>query len=406
MRSFFSKTELSVVRAPSTRIPNCEACGLYKTCKTPKMEPTGKGRKKILIVAEAPGEDADEQADPWAGNSGREMMSYLAKYDIDARKDCILDYSLRCRPPHNVIKNKRSIDHCRPNVLNTIDEHKPVVIILLGGVAVRSVLGHLWKEDPGGISRWAGWQIPHQRMNTWICPTFHPSFLLREKSKTLYRRFEEHLQAACEIDSRPWDKPPQWDKDVELIFSPDEAAERLDAYRDGVAAFDYETNTLKPDADWAKVYSCSVCYNGKETIAFPWAGKVIPAMKRFLQRKNLQYVGANIKFEDRWTRAKLEVEIEKRWLYDMMNGSHVIWNAGKIRKITSVKFQAFAHYGMDAYDDHIRGYLKSAKRQSGNALNRIHLVDLKELLLYNGLDSLLEYKACIRQLKILKQGRI
>ena len=60
MRSFFTKTELSVVRAPSTRIANCEACGLFKTCKTPKMEPAGKGKQKILIVAEAPGEDADE----------------------------------------------------------------------------------------------------------------------------------------------------------------------------------------------------------------------------------------------------------------------------------------------------------------------------------------------------------
>lgn len=407
MRTFFSKSELPIIsnNALRTRVPNCEKCGLYKTAKSPKMEPTGKGRRKILIVAEAPGQEEDEQGIQLVGNSSKELSMALARHGINLRKDCVLENSLRCRPPRNEIKNRKCIDFCRPNVLNTIEEHNPNVIVLLGGVAVRSVLGHLWKEDPGGITRWAGYQIPHQRMNAWICPTYHPSYLLREKSRVLDRRFDEHLKAISEIDSKPWDKPPEWSKEIELIFSPEEAARRIDQYTEGVVAFDYETNCLKPDHDAAKIYCCSICYNGRETIAFPWHGPIIPAMKRLFQR-NIRFMGANIKFEDRWTRAKLGVEIGNRWLHCSMNGAHVIWNASKVRKITSVKFQAFALYGLDAYDDYIQPYLKSKKNAGGNALNRIHLVDMKDLLLYCGIDSFVEHKTGIRQMKILKRGVI
>ena len=38
---------------------NCEICGLYKSCNSPKMGATGQGRKKILIWGEGSGEKED-----------------------------------------------------------------------------------------------------------------------------------------------------------------------------------------------------------------------------------------------------------------------------------------------------------------------------------------------------------
>lgn len=404
MRTFFAPAELAVLKPPVSRVPECGICGLWRTCKSPKMEPSGKGRKRILVVAEAPGQDEDASGKQLVGNSGDELMRVMNKYGIDMRKDCWLDNSLRCRPPNNDIKNKKWVQYCRPNIINSIEEFQPEIIILLGGTATQSVLGWLWKDDVGGINRWAGYQIPHQKLNVWICPTFHPSYLLREKSKVLNRRFEEHIEAIGKLETRPWDKVPDYQKDIQLIFSPSEVPILLDKYRDGIVAFDYETNMLKPDHEKAEIVSCSVCWNGKETIAFPWHGEAVKAARKLFKRPGVRFVGANIKFEDRWTRAKLDIEIGNAWLHDIVLGAHAIYNASKIRKITSVKFQSLVFYGMDSYDDHLKPYLKTKK--GGNAINRIRDIDMKTLLMYNGLDSFIEYRIAKHQMATLKRGTI
>jgi len=392
------------MKPPVSRVAECEACGLYKTCNTPKMEPSGHGRKRILVVAEAPGAEEDERGVQLVGNSGHELMAVMSRHGIDMRRDCWLENSLRCRPPNNEIKNKKWVKYCRPNVINTIEEYNPEIVILLGGVACQSVLGWLWKDDVGGITRWAGYQIPHQKLNCWICPTYHPSYLLREKNKVLDRRFDEHIKAVSEIDSRPWDKVPDYSKDIQLIFEPSEVPNFLNRYKEGIVCFDYETNMLKPDHAKAEIVSCSVCWNGKETVAFPWHGAAIEASRKLFTRPNVRFVGGNIPFEDRWTRAKLGVEIGSAWLHDIVTGAHVIYNASKVRKITSVKFQSFVMYGTESYDDHLKPYLKTKK--GGNAINRIREVDMRTLLIYNGIDSLVEYKIAMNQMKTLKRGRL
>jgi len=47
------------------------------------------------------------------------------------------------------------------------------------------------------------------------------------------------------------------------------------------------------------------------------------------------------------------------------------------------------------YNSHIEPYLKSDG--GGNAPNRVREVKLDQLLLYNGLDALLEYEVAISQ---------
>ena len=58
MEGFFTKQELEkFTRIESTvpKEPQCFECGLSKGCKHPKMEYTGEGRLKCLIIAEGPG---------------------------------------------------------------------------------------------------------------------------------------------------------------------------------------------------------------------------------------------------------------------------------------------------------------------------------------------------------------
>ena len=76
-----------------------------------------------------------------------------------------------------------------------------------------------------------------------------------------------------------------------------------------------------------------------------------------------------------------------------MLAAHVLNYA---RGVTGLKFQAFVLLGAESYNNHIEPFLKSVGK---SPFNRIQDIDLKDLLLYNGLDSLLEYKVAMKQIK-------
>ncbi len=388
-KGFFHKSVLLATSKPLSRVPKCGACGLYKTCKSPKMEPSGKGLKEILIVAEAPGKEEDRQGIQLVGNSGTELQQALRRFGINMREDCWLTNSLICRPPNNINPSDEEIDYCHPNLLNTIEKLKPRLIITLGKYGIKSTLIGLWKEKVEAVKPWAGWQIPNQKLNAWICPTFHPAAILHEKSEQqqelLRMYFRRHLEAAVKLGKRPWKDVPNYNSHVERIVDPKKAAKIIREFikEGGNGAFDYETNMLKPDSSRAVIVSCSICHNGSRTIAYPFFREAIEATYEYI-RSPIGKIASNLQFEERWT-IKQFGKGTRNWIWDTMNNAHVL----DIREaITSIKFQAFVRLGIEPYDKHIQSLLQAKK---GKANQIIKEIDLEQLLTYNALDSFLEY---------------
>lgn len=365
------------------------------------MPVSGKGRKGILVIGEAPGREEDEQNKPFVGEAGRLLSSTSIKLGIDLRRDCWIYNSLICRPPKNRTPSVKEIGYCRPNVLRTIKELQPTAIILLGKTPVRSVIGHLWKENVDKLERWVGWQIPAQRYNAWVCPTFHPAALLYAKQDkpnypVMEMMFQNHLQAAFEKESRPFEEVPDYARQVEIILDPEQAAKIIRQMQEKgwPVAFDYETDRLKPDRRERQIVTCSISWKGRRTIAYPWMGEAIAATREMILSP-VPKIASNMKFEDRWTYRVFGVRV-RNWYWDTMLGAHTIDNR---KKITSIKFQAFVLLGQEDYDSHIHAFLKA--KGGSNSQNRIREVPLKDLLLYNGMDSLLEYKVAVLQMKAL-----
>lgn len=392
----------SAVRGTARRsvplVAQCGACGIYKRCLSPKMPVAGEGRRGILVVGEAPGKNEDEQGRPFVGNSGRRLQATLEELDVDLFRDCWVTNALICRPEDNARPTPAEVDYCRPNVLRAIKERQPEVIILLGGVAVRSVIGWLWKEDPGGAEQWAGWRVPNHNPNAWICPTYHPSHILRSEKEgrdtpVPQMFFRRHLEAAINLRGRPWpDGPPRFEDRVEVVLDADKAAGiiREMTRRGGPAAIDYETDRLKPDRKDAEIVSCAICWRGKRTIAYPWHGEAVQATREFWESTATAKIATNAKFEQRWSLSRAGVR-PRNWFWDTMLAAHAIDNRAGI---TGLKFQAFALLGQPPYDEDVKPFLRA---EDSNARNRIKELDLPRLLLYNALDALLEYLVAEKQ---------
>lgn len=398
LRGLFAE---QVVRDPEVSLlPKCGSCGLLKTCKTPKIGVAGSGRLGVLVVDESPGIDEDTTGRSYVGVASEYLRNRLDVLGIDLDRDCWRTSALICYPGRAATESE--VEYCRPNLTKVIQDLQPKHIMLFGKSAIYSVLGPYWKSGKfGSADRWVGHLIPFQPWNCWISTNYHPAYVMasnqdqRESEGAVVRLwFLRYLQRSFLNLDRPYVEVPDYRRHVLKIHDPEIAANwiREKLRTNAPFSFDYETNMIKPDSREAEIVSASICWGGLETIAFPWTGAAIPAMREFLDSDNPK-IGANNKFESRWTRAILGMSA-RNFCWDVVLRAHHNDNRDKI---SSVKFQALVSLGFPDWSYAIEPYLDGG--DSGSSKNRIREVDLDSLLLYNGLDSHVQYEIAEKQRK-------
>jgi uracil-DNA glycosylase family 4 len=402
MAGFFSPDVWMQEKEPLPLVAHCGACGLHKTCNTPWMKVSGEGKRKILIVAEAPGQNEDDKGQALVGAAGLELAQILWGVSVNMRKDCWMTNALICRPPNNRKPKNEEVDYCRPFLTDTIKQLKPNVIIALGRFSVQSLIPIAWKSgEVSDIGRWVGWDIPSQELNAWICPTYHPSFLLRQKGKSDELSYSaaarlhitRHLRQAVSHKDKPWpDGPPNYKERVAIELDPARVRKAIQPWIEHKlpVAVDLETTCLKPDSKYAEVLCCSVS-DGRISVAFPWVRENTETVKN-LVTSGTPIVAANLRFEERWFRRMLGVSC-KNWHWDTVIASH--WLDCR-SNIASLKFQAFVRLGMPDYDCAIKPFMQT-KDDGGNSPNRLKEVSPQSLMTYCGLDSLLEILVARKQ---------
>ena len=405
MEGFFTRQQTQSKTRPDGKSYSCSACGLAKDCLNPRMQPFGNFKKKILNIGEAPGEFEDKHGKPWQGKAGKLLQRTYEKLGIDLFEDCLNINSVNCRPMDKDGQNRApsnfEVECCRKSILQTIDKYKPHLIILLGNAAIYSLIGHRWKKDLGGITKWRGWTIPDQDFNAWLCPTFHPSFIERSNDKqgkpveeTIW---EDDLRQAFELKKIP--VPLYKEPKIEII----EDLSVLDTIQNEVA-FDYETTGLKPQMSGHKIICCSVATSEDHAYVF-----MMPPTKRqrmplinLLQNPKIGKIAQNMKYEHEWSYVRLSVEVVS-WAWDTMLVTHILDNRPGV---TGLKFQVYVQFGVVDYSSEISPWLMAVDSKNANAINKIEQLLEKnngpeKLMKYCGLDSINEYRLCKKQKELI-----
>lgn len=395
MNTFFGNV---VSTKPLPVLPQCGTCGLLKACKSPKLPVAGKGKAGILVVTDRPNKRQDEVGRYQGADVHLQTLKEeLRRHRIDLFEDCWVVGAAACHTPLDK-KAREAALHCRPLLLDRINELKPTAVLLLGWAPLRSVVGYLWKEDIGKeFQKWQGWQVPVRRWNCWLTPTFHPADLELIDHEVMRLRFRQDVAKIVDLarSGRPYDGDPPDLRDAVKIVNPVEGAGWIQGAFSVSAdpvAFDFETNMLKPD-HWQSSIACVSVSNGTTTVVTPWVGPVPEAFKAFLLSKTPK-VASNMKFEDRWCRRILKIA-PRNWHWDTMLAAHVL---DPRDGISSIKFQSFVRLGMEQYDDKVGPFLKGDE-DGGYSQNRVRHCDQTALMLYCGLDSLLEVLVADHQRK-------
>ncbi|MBN1450889.1 MAG: uracil-DNA glycosylase [Anaerolineales bacterium] len=141
----------------------------------------GNPKAKLLLIGEAPGPQENIQGKPFVGRAGQLLDKILLAVNFDPEKDVYITNSVFRMPPGDDGKAFRKptdeeIEYYRPYVFEIIRLIDPCIMLLTGNVACYSILGKT------GITSLRGqWTQSHER---WIMPIFHPSYLLRNPSKS------------------------------------------------------------------------------------------------------------------------------------------------------------------------------------------------------------------------------
>lgn len=157
-------------------IINCKKC---KLCNKRNNIVFGTGNKNadIMFIGEGPGADEDIQGIPFVGKAGKLMNMAMQGLKID-REEIYIANIVKCRPPSNRNPKPDEAKACLNYLRNQVILVKPKIIVLLGSVALKNILGEQY-----GITSSRGKWI--EKKGILYMPTFHPAALLRDDTKKI-----------------------------------------------------------------------------------------------------------------------------------------------------------------------------------------------------------------------------
>ncbi len=164
-------------------IRQCTKCHLHST-RTNAVPGEGSVNARVMFVGEAPGAREDESGRPFVGRSGELLTNLITGIGL-TRESVFITSILKSRPPKNRTPQRSEVQACIPYLERQFEIISPEVVVLLGSVAVSSVIGP-WKmaEAHGRFYEGSQWKF---------FITYHPAAALR------FPKTKDAMQADFEL---------------------------------------------------------------------------------------------------------------------------------------------------------------------------------------------------------------
>ena len=160
-------------------VTECERCPALVECRSRIVNGVGPEDADLLFVGEGPGQQEDQQGEPFVGRSGSVLDDKLAGFGIE-RGDVRITNCVRCRPPENRDPTAEELGNCREYLESEIDRVDPDVVVTLGKVPSE----HLLDRDVA-VTKEAGSvetvELGGQRRDVLVC--VHPAATLYDGSQ-------------------------------------------------------------------------------------------------------------------------------------------------------------------------------------------------------------------------------
>ena len=157
-------------------IKDCKKCKLYKT-RQKIVFGVGNKNARLMFIGEGPGADEDRVGEPFVGRAGKLMNMAFQIVGIK-REEVYIANIVKCRPPANRNPEEDECFACMNYLRNQVILVKPKIIVLLGNIALKNILGKEYR-----ITSSRGKWIEKKEIK--YMTTWHPAALLRDETKKI-----------------------------------------------------------------------------------------------------------------------------------------------------------------------------------------------------------------------------
>ncbi len=152
-------------------VAGCTACSLHAK-RRQAVFGVGDERADWLIVGEGPGAEEDARGEPFVGQAGRLLDNMLSAIGLARGSNVYIANVVKCRPPGNRTPAPDEAEACAGFLDRQIDLIQPRLIVALGKVAARRMLG---RDATLASLR----KTIHDYRGIPLVVTYHPAYLLR-----------------------------------------------------------------------------------------------------------------------------------------------------------------------------------------------------------------------------------
>jgi DNA polymerase len=156
-----------------------DGCGLKETALSLCFA-DGNPKARVMLIGEAPGAEEDRQGKPFVGASGKLLDRMLATIGLD-RGSVYITNVIYWRPPGNRAPTQAEMAACQPFLERQIALLQPDLIVFVGGIAARALLG-----VSEGVTKLRGRRFTYVTPDGASIPAmvmFHPAYLLRQPAQ-------------------------------------------------------------------------------------------------------------------------------------------------------------------------------------------------------------------------------
>lgn len=155
---------------------SCTACPLHAAALTVCVAARGPDDAKVLIVGQNPGQEENLEGRAFVGKSGRLLDAMLADAGFDPQQVRMTN-AVRCVTPDNRVPFPSEMNACSPHLKAEIAAVRPDVIIAMGEVALKALVGNI------AISKVRGQDLKLKSdfdSGAPVYVTYHPAYVLRQ----------------------------------------------------------------------------------------------------------------------------------------------------------------------------------------------------------------------------------
>lgn len=189
----------------------CEKCEDLAESRSRVVFGSGNPFARVMFIGEGPGVNEDEDGVPFVGRAG-DLLNAFVKAAGMTRSDVWVDNMVMCQPLKaadggrmaNRPPTLREVGHCKSRVWETIRLIDPLLIVALGGTALKGLTG----DNQLSIVKVRGdvftIRVPgvYKMIEYPLVAMQHPAYVLRDETETVYSRkwwFKEDFKFAMRV---------------------------------------------------------------------------------------------------------------------------------------------------------------------------------------------------------------